>query len=55
MHGLLSPCELQVELNVDDGSLANGPHLSGQTIHLDSDFPVVEGEFNANGIEVIIE
>lgn len=46
---------VQVMLNGDDGRLANGPDRSVHTITLSSEFPVVEGEINANGIEVITE
>lgn len=44
-----------MELNEQTGELAYGPERSLETIALSSNFPVVEGQINANGIEVLIE
>ena len=54
-HALLPQREFQVKLDEHTGELANGPEHSPETIALSSNFPVVEGQVNANGIEVLID
>lgn len=45
--------DMQVSLNLAGGGLADGPDHPGDIITMSSEFTMVEGEFNANGIEVI--
>lgn len=48
-------CYAQVKLDRDTGRLYDEPEYAVTTIPLSSDFVTVEGELNANGIEVSIK